>query len=331
MKNGGSLEWLPDTLLRLPSRLALTLLLFNLAGWTSPAGAGEAGMNRLRTALTAVRFVAYTPRAFRPSPTGPPAPVPATAIASDLDLLRADFEGLITYTTSGGMEALPALAAARGFRAVVLGIWDPKNREELDRALGLARRFPDLVTGLAIGNEGLFAGRYTLNTLLAALELARQSIPDLPLSTSEPFAVLLSPPPGLLDRIDFLMPNIHPLTEPWFAAAPETAAWEMVENVIGQLRNHGKPILVKETGLPSAPASAGLSPERQARFWRALRKRLPPGPERAVAAFEAFDAPWKPEEIARTFTYVPPGEAHWGFFTASGEPKPVLDAWRQGR
>ncbi len=312
-------------------RLALALLLIALTGWALPVNARESNLARLRAALASVRFVAYTPRAFRPSQAGPPASVPSAAIAADLDLLRTAFDGLITYTAAGGLEALPALATARGYRALVIGVWDPQNREELAHALDLAQRFPDLVVGLAIGNEGLISRRYSLSQLLAALRQARAGAADLPLGTSEPFAVMLAPPPELLDHIDFLLPNIHPLTEPWFASAPEPAAWQMVENVIAQLGRHGKPILVKETGLPSAPASAGLSPERQSRFWQALWERLPPGPNAAVAAFEAFDAPWKPEEIARYFKTVPPGEAHWGFFTANGEPKPVLKAWRQRR
>jgi exo-beta-1,3-glucanase (GH17 family) len=298
---------------------------------SATGGGTETGPERLAAALRSVRFVAYTPRAFRPSPQGAPPPVPAAAIAADLDLLRPHFDGLITYTAGGGMEALPALAEARGFRALVIGVWNPLDRPELDQALDQARRHPGGVVALTVGNEGLFGGRYSPAALRDALKYASRRAPGLPLGTSEPFAVLLDPPPGLLEHLDLLLPNIHPLTEPWFPSAPESAAWEMVVAVVSRLQRHGKPILVKETGLPSAPASAGLSPERQARFWRALRGRLPAAPEHSVAAFEAFDAPWKPEEIARYFETVPPGEAHWGFFTAAGESKPALEAWLQGR
>jgi exo-beta-1,3-glucanase (GH17 family) len=131
----------------------------------------------------------------------------------------------------------------------------------------------------------------------------------------------------LLERLDFFLPNIHPLSEPWFATAPEAAASQMVVDVANRMRQFGKPILIKETGLPSGPPSAGLTPERQIRFWRTFFAALKTGPAFAVAAFEAFDAPWKPAEMARHFDTVMAGEAHWGFFTADSQPKPVLGAW----
>jgi exo-beta-1,3-glucanase (GH17 family) len=117
------------------------------------------------------------------------------------------------------------------------------------------------------------------------------------------------------------------LSEPWFVAAPESAAPQMVVDVANRLRQFGKPVLIKETGLPSGPASAGLTPQRQICFWRRIFSVLKPGPDFAVAAFEAFDAAWKPAEMAQHFDTVMAGEAQWGFFTVDGRPKPVLDAW----
>jgi exo-beta-1,3-glucanase (GH17 family) len=315
--------------LNLMCLVAVLLIWFLLSFQAVPANGAD--LNLLRNSIADVCFAAYTPRAFSPSDSGAPAPIPASAIAQDINLLRDTFDGLITYSTSGGMESLPALAAVRGYRALILGVWNPSNVTELNNAIELAGRYPKLVVGICIGNEGLFSKRYTQSTLQEALEQARRRIPNLPLGTSEPFAWLLNLAPGLLTRLDFLLPNIHPLTETWFAKAPEEAAWQFVINVANMLKRHGKPIVIKETGLPSAPITSKLTPERQARFWRELLQQLPPSRDLTIAAFEAFDAPWKPAEIARHYAIVPPGEDSWGFFTASGAPKPVVDVWRQVR
>ncbi len=311
-----------------PSRLLTGLLMAVLIAGAAAQQAGAADLTRLRAALATARFVAYTPRAFRPDPANRVAPA---QIAADLDLLKASFDGLITYSTGKGLDLVPELAAARGFRAVVLGVWDPLDRNETDRAIALCRRFDRLIVGLSLGNEGIVSKRYTWPELVAALDRVRRALPDLPLTTGEPFAFLLDAPPEATAKLDFFTPNIHPLSEPWFARAPEPAAVEFVAGVLDRMRGFGKPILVKETGLPSGPPSQNLSAARQARFWNGLFAVLRPGPDLAVAAFEAFDAPWKPAEIAVHFDTVMPGEAHWGFFTVDGRPKPVLDAWRKAR
>jgi len=66
--------------------------------------------------------------------------------------------------------------------------------------------------------------------------------------------------------------------------------------------------------------------ERQALFWSDLLKRFPFSPSQSLACFEAFDAPWKPEEMAATLPGDQSSEAFWGFFTKDGKAKQVLDA-----
>ena len=45
----------------------------------------------------------------------------------------------------------------------------------------------------------------------------------------------------------------------------------------------------------------------------------------SLALFEAFDAPWKIEEIARDSGQRDEREAAWGWFTASRKPKAVVE------
>ena len=209
---------------------------------------------------------------------------------------------------------------------MALGVWDPTSPTELDTAIRLAREHPDLIVALAVGNEGLFWGRYDRATLERAVARVRASLPGVPVTTSEPFAVYLDDRyPGFADGQDLLLPNVHPTFESWFRPEAVGQAVDFVVRVVDRLRERfGKPVLVKETGLPSGPPGSGYTPARQAGFWQHLAERLPPARGRAFAWFEAFDAPWKPAVQALDSGRTQPEEAHWGLLDAEGRAKPAL-------
>jgi exo-beta-1,3-glucanase (GH17 family) len=276
----------------------------------------------LTEALATVRFVAYTPRGFSPDPVRPAG---AAGIREDLERLRPYFDGLILYSATAGHEHVPAVARALGYRAVVLGVWDPGDEAEVASAVRLARAYRELVVSVAVGNEGLFWRRYDWATLARALARVRAELPGVPATTTEPFAVYLDdPPPGFLEAQDLLLPNVHPTFEPWFRPERLEQAADFVTQVVERLAARaGRPVLVKETGIPAGPAERGYNEARQAELWRRLRLRLPADRNRAFAYFEAFDAPWKPVAQARDSGTVAPEEAYWGLFDVDGRPRPA--------
>ena len=302
------------------SRIAALCLLVILAP------VARADPERVPAALASVRFVAYTPRGFDPGAGGPPPD--RAALRADLALLRTRFDGLVTYSCANGLDQLAALARDAGFRAVVLGVWSPSDSGELGRALAAAGAERGVVIALAIGNEGLFFGRYDAAALGAAFARARRDRPDLALATSEPFSVYLEPERArALPAQDLLLPNVHPVDEPWFGSAPPSASVELVANVVAELeKRYGLPVLVKETGLPSGPESDGFSAAAQARFWKSLGERLPRTRTHAFAYFEAFDAPWKPARALEASPAKRAREAYWGFYDEKGRAKPALEA-----
>jgi len=279
---------------------------------------------RVRGALASVRFVAYTPRGFDPGAGGPPPG--RAALRADLALLRGHFDGLITYSCANGLDSLAQLAREAGFRAVVLGVWSPSDSRELERALAAAGAERGVVIALALGNEGLFFARYAAPALAEAFARARSERPDLALATSEPFSLYLEPARGAaLPRQDFLLPNVHPVDQPWFGSAPPATSVEFVANVVAQLEERfALPVLVKETGLPSGPAADGFSESSQAAFWSALALRLPATRAHAFAWFEAFDSPWKPGRARDAPLEKRAREAYWGLFRSDGSAKPAL-------
>ena len=272
-------------------------------------------------------MIAYVPTGF--DPRQPPAgPWPAERLRADLAALRPAFDGLVLYdyrpdVTPGVLEQ----AAALGYRAVLLGIWDPRSDGEIAGTAALIRRWGDrLALAVVIGNEGINDNRYQMADLERARDALRERLGPLgvtvPISTSEPAGDYGWPP--LLAFGDFLAPNIHPAIDR-AALAPEAAVAWVHGRAEAIARAAGRPVLVKETGLPNGGGEA-FSPERQQAFWRAwlARGRLTRTGETFVssaAAFEAFDAPWKSDELRS------PLEGRWGLMSVERRPYPAFTAW----
>jgi exo-beta-1,3-glucanase (GH17 family) len=335
--------------------------------WAAPAVCGKyaaaaPALTRLREAMARGRFIAYTPTSLH-AINGVLTHADPDSIRADLQVLRPRFDSLITYGSISGAEAIPGIAASLGFRGVIIGIWDPFNAADLGAALTAAKNNPRVVVGLSLGNEMLFFHRHGAAELVQLLDTVHAQAPQLALSTTEPFQMFEAPEAApILQRLDFLLANVHPVFQPWFATAPEGNDVQFVVNVVGDLaKDYCGPILVKETGIPTAPAEKGFSEKRQASFYAELGRRFPPsglettsvsGPPsgsgsawasgsaavsgplsvsgsssggRAFAYFAAFDAPWRLQDGGPGPGQRPAEEeAHWGLYDEKRRPKPVV-------
>jgi len=285
--------------------------------------AAAAALARLREALAHGRFVAYQPTSLQVTNGRVTAADPAS-IRADLAVLRPRFDSLVTYEALHGAENIPSIAASLKFRALIIGVWNPLDDAEVSAAIDAAHHYPRLVAGVSLGNERLFSGRSDFAGLMAVIARVRARLPHTPLSTSEPFHMYYPQSAAeLLGELDFLLANVHPIFQPWFRDAPEGAGAQLVVNVVARLaQSYCGPILVKETGVPTAPASGGFTDARQASFYRELRQRFPATNARAFAYFAAFDAPWRSEDASP----VPgphPEEAHWGLYDGARRAKPA--------
>jgi len=278
---------------------------------------------RLREALAHGRFVAYQPTSLQVT-NGRVTPADAASIRADLAILRPRFDSLLTYDAVHGAESIPSIAASLKFRALIIGVWNPLNEAELNAATDAARSYPQLVVGVSLGNELLFSRRSDPQALGVAIARLRARLPHTPLSTTEPFHMYYpESAAALLGELDFLLINVHPIFQPWFRDAPDSTAAQFVLNVVMKLaQSYCGPILVRETGVPTAPASAGFTEARQASFYRQLRQHFPANRDRAFAYFAAFDAPWRSEDASP----VPgphPEESHWGLYDGGRHAKPA--------
>lgn len=282
---------------------------------------------RLQDAMEKGRFVAYQPTELRIW-DGVPTRASEASIRDDLKALRPWFDGLVTYGAHSGGERVPAIAEELGYRAIVIGIWNPSDEREVAAALAAWRAHPRLVAGVSIGNEMVFGRRGTWDDYAKAIAALRARAPELPVTVTEPFAVFLDDPAAapVLAELDFLAANVHPVFEPWFADAPPFNWADFVVKAAARLGDEAfcGSVLVKETGVPTAPEAEGFSKEYQAAFYSELMAQFPPSRRLAFAWFSAFDAPWR----AYDETPVPgthPEEAHWGLFKEDRTPKPVME------
>ena len=124
-----------------------------------------------------------------------------------------------------------------------------------------------------------------------------------------------------------MLANVHPVFQPWFEKANDADAARFVVNVVGELAGaYCGPILVKETGVPTAPSERGYTPQRQASYFAELRRQMPPSQQRAFAYFSAFDAPWRVNDSHPGVTTPQPQEGSWGLWDENRRPKPAAAA-----
>ena len=307
----------------------ITLIMAVIACWLGSVEMTLAdGHPPLPDAMQHTRHIAYTPRGFA-IVGGKPMAAPKASIRADLKLLRPFFDGLITYASNNGMEAVPGIARELAYRSVIMGIWDPLSEVEIQNVIAAAKRYPTLVTAVIIGNEGIYTKRYQPEDVQKVGHRLKRECPSLAVTTSEPFFLYFKKEyTDFFNGHDLLMPNVHPVFEPWFKPSAPSQGVSMILNVAGQFKTtYRRPLLIKETGLPSGPTGqSDFSPERQALFWSELFARFPTAAGLSFACFEAFDAPWKPAATAVEFPGNHASEAFWGFFTATGKGKPVIDA-----
>ena len=255
--------------------------------------------------LQAGRWVAYTPTHYDPNQGIMP---PLEEIRKDLDLLyETGFTGIVTYGANGVLSEVPALAREAGL-AVVMGIWMPGDLQETEAAVAAA----PYVDGYVIGNEGLFFGRYGLQTLeKAVMELRRKTC--LPVTTTEVLSLYYTGE-ELLRLGDWVFPNAHPywqgITDPMEAVIWTQDTFDSLKAKAGDL-----PVVLKEVGLPTAGAPK-LSEYQQAEYYARLRESRVD-----FVYFESFDQPWKAEEGVGP---------HWGLFQADRSPKVVSGYVVQG-
>lgn len=254
-------------------------------------------------------------------------------IDADLARLAAETVCVRTYSVQQGLDAVPEAARRHGLK-VWLGVWigrDPReNEREIAIAFDLARRYPETVAAVVVGNEVLLRREQPPERMVQYLREVRRGV-TVPVTYADVWEFWLQNR-ALAAEVDFVTVHMLPYWEdlPIPAGNAVGHAMAMYDHVQAQFP--GKEVAIGEAGWPSAGRhrrGAVPSVVNQARF---VREFAATAAARGIRynMIEAFDQPWKRVQEGAMGGY-------WGLFDSAGRSKfplrgPVMEdpRWLQG-
>jgi exo-beta-1,3-glucanase (GH17 family)/cellulose synthase/poly-beta-1,6-N-acetylglucosamine synthase-like glycosyltransferase len=251
----------------------------------------------------------------------------AEQIRSDLKLLAPITHAIRLYSSTGGQELVPGIAAEFGLR-VTVGAWIDKhkdrNEREIRSAIELAKRHSN-VNGIFVGNETIYRGDQTVPELIKKIQRVKRAT-NVPVSTGEIWNVWLEHP-ELVSSVDFIAAHILPYWEGFSASQVVDRTIQIYDKL--RQAYPGKRIVIAEFGWPSAGYNFKNADPGRIEQAVALREFV----SRAEAygidynIVEAIDQPWK--------TFEGGVGPYWGIYDAARHPKfdwtgPIRDPdhWR---
>jgi exo-beta-1,3-glucanase (GH17 family) len=238
----------------------------------------------------------------------------------DLAILSKQFDCVRTYSISG-LEALPVYAEKYGLK-VLLGAWvssDPKATQlELLKVIEIAKKHPDCVRAIVVGNETLLRREVNGTQLAGYIRQVKSALPNVPVTYADVWEFWLKNP-EVSYVTDFVTIHILPYWEDKPVAIRD--AMEHVRKIREEvaLKIPGKELLIGETGWPSEGrmrSGALPSPINQAEFIRGFIA-LAENEHWMYNLIEAFDQPWKRTKEGAVGGY-------WGLYDADRQDKHVI-------
>lgn len=266
----------------------------------------------------------------------------AEQIRADLRLLSSYTRSVRTYSSTGGHELIPGIAAELGLK-VTIGIWldhdAARNEREIASAIALARRYSN-VNAIVVGNEtslrlDLLGNAQAVEARRATMtgktreeqnhELARLAVAELipiikrvkrqspvPVTTGEIWTVWIDHP-ELASEVDFIAAHILP----YWDGLNLTQAVDQTISAYDRLRraHEGKRIVIAEFGWPSAGYNMQRAVPGRVEQALVIRDFLARAEAYGIDynIIEAFDQPWKTNEGGVG--------AYWGLFDAARTAK----------
>jgi exo-beta-1,3-glucanase (GH17 family)/cellulose synthase/poly-beta-1,6-N-acetylglucosamine synthase-like glycosyltransferase len=234
-------------------------------------------------------------------------------IRADLKKLSAITRAIRLYSSTGGVELVPPIAAEFGLK-VTVGAWIDKNvdrnEREIDAAINLARHNSNVI-GVVVGNETIYRGEQKVDDLIELIKRVKKSV-NVPVTTGEIWNIWRDFP-QLAYSVDFIAAHVLPYWENFTDKQAVDQAVAMFQLLRDQFP--GKRIVIAEFGWPSAGynlRNAVPGPLEQAAVLRNFVSRAEAiGMDYNIV--EAIDQPWKFFEGG-----VGP---YWGILNAAREPK----------
>jgi exo-beta-1,3-glucanase (GH17 family) len=266
--------------------------------------------------------VSYAPFRDGQDPLVEGTTVDAQQIDDDLTLLSHYTDCVRTYSIDNGQDQIAAIAQRHGMKVLQGILLSPKadvNRRQIATVIALAKKYPDVIRAIVVGNEVLLRGDMSVTELESILREVKAQVSE-PVTYADVWEYWLRYS-DLQNFVDFVTIHILPYWEDFplpasLAAAHVDAIRQKVAAAIP-----GKEIVIGEVGWPSEGRmreGALPSPSNQARVIEqtvALAQRE----HFRLNVIEAFDQAWKRQLEGATGGY-------WGIFDhATKAPKFSFD------
>ncbi|MGJ0516689.1 MAG: exo-beta-1,3-glucanase [Methylomicrobium sp.] len=242
----------------------------------------------------------------------------AREIDEDLRLLAGQTHTVRTYASSKGLRDVPAMARKYGLK-MIQGAWiggptiAKENEEEIAALIKAANEYPDVITRVIVGNEVLLRGELEPEQLLSYIRRVKQAVKQ-PVSYADVWSFYMRYP-EIAKEVDFFTVHILPYWEDEPLTVDKTAD-HIVKNY-QRIRDAypGKPILIGESGWPSAGRQRGPavpSVVNEAKFIRSL-VQVANKNGFDINIVEAFNQPWKSKLEGVV-------GASWGLYSVDRKP-----------
>jgi len=194
-----------------------------------------------------------------------------------------------------------------------------RNEQEVERAIALCNRYPDIVFAVSVGNEASVEWTdhmVPVERLVAYVRKLKAEISQ-PVTFCEnyvPWTYKLEP---LAAELDFISVHTYPAWEYRTMADALSYTKQNYHSVVDHYP--GKPVVITEAGWTTASNGRGIDPwnaneELQRDYYEQLIEWTT-AEQILTFVFEAFDEPWKgsPDPLEP--------EKHWGLFNVDRTPK----------
>lgn len=241
-------------------------------------------------------------------------------IDEDLRLLADKTHSIRTYASLGGLEPVSALARKYGLNMIQggwLGYGYIDNQKEMAALIKSANENPDVVKRVIVGNEVLLRGDMDVDRLIGYIRQVKSAVKQ-PVSYADVWSMYMKHP-QLIKEVDFI--TIHIL--PYWEDEPVSVehAPEHLEIIVKQVEDEardlapGKPILIGESGWPSAGRQRGMAIPGVVNEAKYIRDMIQVVNRHGFDynIVEAFNQPWKSnlEGVVG---------ANWGLLSADRQP-----------
>jgi glucan 1,3-beta-glucosidase len=256
--------------------------------------------------------VSYAPFRGDQNPFGPDLPIDPRQIEQDLAQLKPVTDCVRTYSVDHGLDQIPEIAQRYGMK-VLQGLWlssrPDLSRQQIETTVALAKRFPEVIAAVIVGNEVLLRGEMSAPDLARTIRAVKSQV-SMPVTYADVWEFWLRHR-EIATAVDFITIHILPYWEDF--PIPARNAARHVDAIRMQIATAfpDKDIFVGELGWPSAGRmreGALPSPVNQARVIAEALGLAKRGSYR-VNLIEAYDQPWK-RQLEGTVG------GHWGLYDA---------------